>query len=116
MAPIDLKDAYFSVTMAQQGQKLLRFSWQGQMYKFQCLPFGLRSAPRVFTKLLKPVIALLHQRGLHLILYLDDMLLMAQYKVELRAFVKSVPQLLQLLGFNIDWDKSVLSLHRGFNS
>ena len=36
MAPIDLTDAYFSVTMAQQGQKLLRFSWQGQMYEFQC--------------------------------------------------------------------------------
>lgn len=79
------------------------------MYEFQCLPFGLSSAPRVFTKLLKPVTALLRQRGLRLILYLDDMLLMAQSKVELRTFVKLVPQLLQLLGFKINWDKSVLS-------
>ena len=39
------------------------------MYEFQYLPFGLSSAPRVFTKLLKPVTALLRQRGLHLILY-----------------------------------------------
>ena len=108
MASIDLKDAYFSVTMAQQDRKLLRFSWQGQMYEFQCLPFGLSSAPRVFTKLLKPVTALLRQRGLRLILYLDDMLLMAQSKFELKAFVKLVPQFLQLLGFNINWGKSVL--------
>ena len=97
MASIDLKDAYFSVTMAQQDRKLLRFSWQGQMYEFQCLPFGLSSAPRVFTKLLKPVTALLRQRGLRLILYLDDMLLMAQSKFELKAFVKLVPQFMQLL-------------------
>ena len=45
MASIDLKDAYFSVTMAQQDRKLLWFSWQGQIYEFQCLPFGLSSAP-----------------------------------------------------------------------
>ena len=77
------------------------------MYKFQWLLFGLSNAPQVFTKLLKPISTLLRQRGLHLILYLDDMLLMAQSKVELRAFVKLVPQLLQL--FNINWDKSVLS-------
>ena len=107
MASIDLKDAYFSVTMAQQDRKLLQFSWQGQIYEFQCLPFGLSSAPRVFTKLLKPVTVLLRQRGIRLILYLDDMLLVAQSKVELRSFVKLVPQLLQLLGFNINWDKSV---------
>ena len=25
--------------------ELLRFSWQGQIYEFQCLPFGLSSAP-----------------------------------------------------------------------
>ena len=58
---------------------------------------------------MKPVTALLHQRGLRLIFYLDDTLLMAQSKVELRSFIKLVPQLLQLLGFNINWDKSVLS-------
>ena len=64
MASIDLKDTYFSVIMAQQVRKLLRFSWQGQIYEFQCLPFGLSSAPRVFTKLMNPVTVLLHQRGL----------------------------------------------------
>jgi hypothetical protein len=35
----------------------LRFSWKGTIYEFQVLCFGLASAPRVFTKVLKPVFA-----------------------------------------------------------
>ena len=30
----------------------LTFQWEGKSYMFKCLPFGLSSAPRVFTKLL----------------------------------------------------------------
>ena len=30
---------------------------------FKCLPFGLSSVPRVFTKLLKPVVGFLRQIG-----------------------------------------------------
>jgi hypothetical protein len=38
-------------------EKYLRFSWNKQIYEFQVLCFGLASAPRVFTKVLKPVYA-----------------------------------------------------------
>ena len=34
------------------------------MWEFQCLPFGLTSAPRVFTKLMKPVMAVLRKQGI----------------------------------------------------
>lgn len=52
---IDLKDAYFSIPVHPSFQKYLKFSWQGQLYKFVCICFGLASAPRVFTKVLKPI-------------------------------------------------------------
>ena len=42
------------------------------MYQFNCLPFSLSSAPWVFTKTLKPVIALLRELGVRLIAYIDD--------------------------------------------
>ena len=54
IASIDLKDVYLSVTVWEEHRKYLRFSWMGTL---QCLPFGLCSAPRVFTKLLKPMLA-----------------------------------------------------------
>ena len=73
MAMIDLKDAYLSVPILARHRRYLRFSWEGQLYEFQCLPFGLCSAPRVFTKLLKPVMSVLRQKGFRSLIYLDDM-------------------------------------------
>ena len=54
---IDLKDAYFMIPIYEGHRKYLRFVWQGQLFQFTCLPFGLSSAPRTFTKILKPVAA-----------------------------------------------------------
>ena len=82
MASIYLKDAYLSVMIWEEHWKYLRFLWESTMYEFHCLPFGLSSIPRVFTKLLKPVLERLHHQGVRLIMYLDNMLLMAQSQVE----------------------------------
>ena len=108
MASIDLKDAYLSVTIWEGHRKYLRFPWKDTIYEFQCLPFGLSSAPRVFTKLLKPVLARLRQQGIRLIMYLDDMLVMAQYKEELEGHLSQITSLLEDLGFVVNREKSQL--------
>ena len=56
MASIDLKDAYYSIPIRKEDQKYLRFFWNGNFYQFTCLPNGLSSGPRKFTKILKPVL------------------------------------------------------------
>jgi len=99
-------DAYLSIAVREHHQKHLRFPWQEKVYKFQCLPFGLSSAPRVFTKLLKPVLANLHHQGMRLIMYLDDMLVMAQSKMELERQLTQITSLLENLGFVVNWEKS----------
>ena len=66
MAKIDLKDAYFTVPIWKGHQKFLRFLWKGTQWEFACLPFGIASTPRVFTKILKPVISLLRKQGIRL--------------------------------------------------
>ena len=53
MVKLDLKDAYLTVGVHPESQKYLRFVWQGQTYQFLALPFGLNTARRIFTKLLK---------------------------------------------------------------
>ena len=78
MIKIDLKDAYFSVPVSKQRQPLLRFLHKGARYQLSCLPFGLGSAPRFFTKLLKPVVALLRRLGLTLIIHLDGIIVFNQ--------------------------------------
>ena len=74
MATLDLKDAYYLVPIKKKDRKFLRFSYRGELFEFNCLPFGLNVAPYVFTKLLKPVAAYLRKRGFTSVFYLDDIL------------------------------------------
>ena len=54
MASIDLKDAYYTVAIAEEHQKYLKFLFDidRKLYQYTCLPNGLSSAPCIFTKLL----------------------------------------------------------------
>ena len=70
--------------------------------------FGLALAPRRFTKLLKPVVGFLLRIGVRLIIYLDDFLLIAKNPTKLLADRDTTLYLLQVLGFVINWKKSVL--------
>ncbi|KAI2666921.1 Transposon Ty3-I Gag-Pol polyprotein [Labeo rohita] len=47
---IDLKDAYFHVSILSQHRKFLRFAFRGEAYQYQVLPFGLALSPCTFTK------------------------------------------------------------------
>ena len=109
LVKIDLKDAYLTVPLWKGHQKYLRFLWKGTMLEFACLPFGLASAPRVFTKLMKPVVAILRQRGIRLIIYLDDILVMAESKSLVVHHAASTLNLLESLGFVINYRKCQLT-------
>ena len=76
---LDLKDAYLHVPIHEDYHKYLRFAYlndQGVIEVFQwvVLPFGLSSCPRVFTKLLLPVVRHVHSQGHKLNPYIDDLL------------------------------------------
>ena len=45
MTSIDLKDAYYSIPVAPECQKYLKFVWKETLYCFTCLPIGLTSSP-----------------------------------------------------------------------
>ena len=60
---LDLRNAYFSVHVHDESQNYLKFEWFGQLYRFTAFPNGLTSAPRLFTKLLRPVMAHIHRQG-----------------------------------------------------
>ena len=108
MTCIDLKDAYLSIHVHRSSQKYLCFQWINRCYAFQGLPFGLNTAPGVFTKLIKPIAAYLRKRGIRIIVYLDDFLILGSSIEESKANTQLTLDLLQWLGFTINWEKSVL--------
>ena len=108
MARLDLKSAYLHVPVHPEDRPYLDFYHAGRRYRYRCLPFGLSCAPRVFTKLMKPVIAHLRSQGIRLIIYLDDMLIVADTSKQLQQHLQTATSLLTDLGFLINTDKSVL--------
>ena len=60
-------------------------------------------------KLLKPVMSLIRQQEIRSIVFLDDTLMMARSRERLLRQVQEIVQLLQLLGFVVNFEKSQLN-------
>ena len=75
---------------------------------FTAFPNGLACCPRLFTKLLKPVMAHLHMLGFVSTIFIDDTLLMGDSERECVQNVKSLLALFKSLGFIVNPTKSVL--------
>jgi hypothetical protein len=107
MTKIDLKDAYFCLPIAHEHKKLFRFRWDNALFQFRVCPFGLASAPRIFTKILKPAMGFCRRLGIRLLIYLDDLIILNQNPENLTVDTNSIIWILQHLGFVINWNKSV---------
>ncbi|XP_031344364.1 uncharacterized protein LOC116171583 isoform X1 [Photinus pyralis] len=108
MCTVDLKDAYYLIPIHPCHRKYLRFCFNGKLYEWNCLPFGLSCAPWVFTKILKPVVSLLREKGLLSVVYLDDFLLLGRTRSECISNVTETVKLLECLGFIVNYKKSNL--------
>ena len=107
MASLDLKDAYYSVGIHPDCQKYLKFAYKSKLYKYTAYPNGLSSCPRNFTKLMKPVLCVLRTKGHIIIIFIDDLLLIATSFQKCCETVIETIQLLAKLGFVVHLTKSV---------
>ena len=105
---IDMQDAYFSVPINSFFRRYLKFMWDGQLFHFVCVPFGLSSAPRLFTKILKPIFAWFRQQSIRCSYYIDDSLNMDQNRDVCARNTMTIAKTLESLGFTINNKKSVL--------
>ena len=83
-------------------------NFSGELQFCSYFPFGMSIAPIVFTKLLKIPISLLRSLGIHLIIYLHDILIINHSKEKLIDDYKRTENLLENLSFEINYEKSVL--------
>ena len=111
---IDIRDAYLLVPMHQAVRKYLRFMVNKKVYQFTCLPFGLVTSSREFTKLLRPVVTLLRQQGVKLQVYLDDWLIRADTPEQAQLHAQTTIRVLQFLGWIINFEKANLTPSQDF--
>ena len=112
---IDLSDAYLHIPIRPNSRKYLRFWYRSQMFQFTSLPFGLATAPQVFTMIVKEVKLMALSRGLRLHQYLDDWLIRSQSQEEAPVNAQAVVDLTQSLGWIINQEKSELKPTRVFS-
>lgn len=77
MAKVDIKNAYRLMPVHPDDRLLLGMEWQGQAYVDTALPFGLRSAPKIFTALADLLEWIFRRGGVdHVDHYLDDFIML----------------------------------------
>ena len=113
MISFDLKSGYHHIEIHKNFQKFLGFSWKCsktnklKYYVFTVLPFGLSSAPYVFTKCLKPLQKYWRLQGIQLALFLDDGWLIECIYENCLALAKTIRCDLVNSGLICNVDKSV---------
>ena len=75
LSKLDIKEAYRIVPVHPEDWPLLGMCWKGNYYVDTRLPFGLRSAPKLFTALADAAQWLIREAGVECVIhYLDDYL------------------------------------------
>ncbi len=77
LAKMDVKQAYRQVSVHPDDRPLLGMLWKGEVFVDTTLPFGLRSAPLLFTALADAALWVMKKHGTsHVFHYVDDFITM----------------------------------------
>ncbi|MCI4382168.1 hypothetical protein PGIGA_G00260670 [Pangasianodon gigas] len=106
---IDLKDAYFHISILPPHRKFLRFAFGGEAYQYRVLTFGLALSSRTFTKCVDAALAPMQLQGIRILNYIDDWLILAHSEQMAARHRDVVLAHMKELGLRLNAEKSVLS-------
>ncbi len=90
-------------------QEVPEVCFRGEAYQYRVLPFGLALSPHTFTKCVDAVLAPLRLRGIRILNYIDDWLILAQSEWMAAQHRDVVLAHMKVLGLRLNAKKSVLS-------
>ena len=97
----DLEKAYYCVALHPDAQPYLGWMWKGKYYMPTCLVFGLSTAPRIFTKIMRPMMAFMRSLCVRVLGMIDDYM-WASRPDEAASLVTAVKAVLPQLGFTFN--------------
>ena len=102
----DVKSAYWLVPVHPGDWTLLGIKWRGSVYLDTVLPFGLRSAPKIFMAVADAFHWIVHQEGVNRIFhYVDDFIIIGRNWDECSEALRKVDETAKLLGMQIEPSK-----------
>ena len=106
---VDMKSGYHQIPLKPSFRKFCCFAWQGRVYRWLVLPFGLSSAPRAYTKLSRVVLAYWRRQGIRCSNYIDDYIFAIQPCLQAAIALRGkVLYDLVRFGWHISFPKSLL--------
>ena len=102
----DIKEAHRAIPVHPEDQPLLGVSWNGTTYIDKVLPFGLRSAPKIFSAVADAIQWVLSRHGIPLSLhYLDDYILVTRDRQEAELQKSTLQSVFDSLGVPLELSK-----------
>jgi hypothetical protein len=111
---IDVKDAYLHVPVHKSSRKFLKVAFRDKVFQFRVLPFGVATAPYIFTRIVRSLAAKFRSRGIQFHHYIDDWLIVADSPQQAIRQAHFVLQLVLSLGWIPNWQKSSLTPSQSF--
>ena len=92
LAKLDVQSAYRNVPVHPEDQPLLGMEWRGDVFVDAALPFGLRSAPKIFNAVADALEWIVgRQVPGKVIHYLDDFLFVGRPQLRMSVVVPCIP-------------------------
>ena len=101
MSTLDLRSAYHQLTLHESSRDLTAFLHEGQMWRYIRCPFGLKSLPQCFQKMMECILAGLD--GVQV--YLDDVIIWGSTEAEHDDRLQKVVRRMHERNVTLNWEK-----------
>jgi hypothetical protein len=98
---IDFADAYLQVEVEEDSKDLVTINTHRGLYRYNRLPFGVKSAPGIFQRIMDTMLAGLPGA----LAYLDDVIVVGKDEAEHRANLEAVFARIKDFGFRVRLEK-----------
>lgn len=103
---LDCRNSFWQIPVHPNSQELLTFSTPFGRYCYQRLPFGIASAPEVFTRVLQQIL-----EGIdNILLYVDDIVIAANDKETHDSTLRKVCDRLSVAGVKLNKEKCAIAV------
>jgi hypothetical protein len=103
---LDLSNCFLSFPLHPSVRRYFCFRFDGRLYQFTHMPFGLNTAPRVCTQLLSVVNFALARAGIRDIRYLDDFFLIGNSYSSMQRDLSLAQSIISQFGLIVNPDKT----------
>ncbi|KAA6368682.1 MAG: putative Transposon Ty3-G Gag-Pol polyprotein [Streblomastix strix] len=112
---IDITQAFHHVRLVGELKQYLSFQFKQKTYQYIAMPFGISLAPRMFHKILRPVIEKVRcKSNVRILSYVDDIIIIGKDKQVLENKTQEISNYMSTLGWLISVKKSRITVMQEF--